>query len=220
MSETLVLRSNAMAKNDAVAAQNRAWFAERGILALNLISSPGAGKTSLLEAMAHRMGRGLGVITGDIQMTFDADRITAAGAQAVQIETGGSCHLTADMVRQELLARPWDGVRCMVIENVGNLVCPATYDLGERFKAAMLSTAEGDEKPAKYPALFLRADAVLISKTDLIPHTSFDITRAETDCRKLNPQTRLFRISCRTGEGLTDWFEWLDGVAASGNKPA
>jgi hydrogenase nickel incorporation protein HypB len=210
MSETLFLKSSAMQRNDMVAARNRAWFAGRGVLAFNLISSPGAGKTALLEAMAARWGQTLGVITGDIQMAYDAERIAKAGAQAVQIETGGSCHLTAEMVAKELAAQPWDGLRLMVIENVGNLVCPATYDLGEAFKVAMLSVTEGDEKPAKYPALFNRAEAVLINKLDLLPHVRFDLARAEGDCRKLNAEVSLFRVSCTTGEGLGSWFDLLD----------
>ncbi|MBN8219023.1 MAG: hydrogenase nickel incorporation protein HypB [Spirochaetes bacterium] len=198
-----------MAKNDLVAAENRAWFRCRGMRALNFISSPGAGKTSLLEAMAARLGRKLGVITGDIQMTFDADRIAKAGAQAVQIETGGSCHLTAEQIRKELLARPWDGVETMVIENIGNLICPSTYELGEFFKVALLSVTEGDEKPAKYPALFLRAEAVLLTKIDLLPHVNFDVARAERDCLKLNADAKLLHLSCKTGQGLDAWMDWL-----------
>jgi hydrogenase nickel incorporation protein HypB len=219
VSETLFLKSSAMQKNDAVAARNRAWLAGRGVLGLNLISSPGAGKTALLEAMAGRWGRALGVITGDIQMTFDAERIAKAGAQAVQIETGGSCHLTAEMVAKELAARPWDGLRLMVIENVGNLVCPAGYDLGESLKVAMLSVAEGDEKPAKYPALFTCAQAVLINKVDLLPYVRFDLARAEADCRKLNPDAELFKASCTTGEGLEAWFSYLEGKLRASAKP-
>jgi len=211
VSETLFLKSSAMQRNDQVAARNRAWLAGRGVLALNLISSPGAGKTALLEAMAARWGQSLGVITGDIQMTFDAERIAKAGAQAVQIETGGSCHLTADMVAKELESRPWEGLRLMVIENVGNLVCPAGYDLGEALKVAMLSVAEGDEKPAKYPALFTRAEAVIINKVDLLPYVRFDMARAEADCRKLNPDAALFKVSCTTGEGLDAWCQYLAG---------
>jgi hydrogenase nickel incorporation protein HypB len=205
MSESLVLKSSAMARNDLVASQNRLFFKERGILAFNLISSPGAGKTSLMEAMAKTWGQSLGVITGDIQETFDAERITASGAQAVQIETGGGCHLTAEMVRKELEARAWAGLKIMVIENVGNLVCPAAYDLGEAFKVAMLSVTEGDEKPAKYPALFLRADAVLINKIDLLPYVRFNMERAVADCLKLNSQAKIFKLSCTTGEGLEEW---------------
>ncbi len=220
MSETLFLRSSAMQKNDAVAARNRAWFAGRGALALNLISSPGAGKTALLEAMAGRWGRSLGVITGDIQMTFDAERVAKAGAQAAQIETGGSCHLTAEMVAKELATRPWEGLRLMVIENVGNLVCPATYDLGEALKVAMLSVAEGDEKPAKYPALFHRAGAVLINKLDLLPYVRFDLARAEGDCLKLNAEAALFRVSCSSGEGLAAWFDFVDAKLRAMGKDA
>lgn len=209
MPETIPIKSSAMAKNDAVAAENQAWFRGRGMKCFNLISSPGAGKTSLLEAMAARLGPRLGVITGDIQMTFDADRIAKAGAQAVQIETGGSCHLTAEQVRKELLARPWAGVETMVIENIGNLICPSTYELGEFFKVALLSVTEGDEKPAKYPALFLRAEAVLFTKIDLLPYVNFDVARAERDCLKLNADARLLRLSVKTGEGVDDWMAYL-----------
>jgi len=210
MSETLFIRSSAMERNDAVARENRAFFAERKILCFNLISSPGAGKTALLERMAQRWGQALGVITGDIQMCFDAERIAQAGAQAVQIETHGSCHLTAESVAKELKARPWPGLRLMVIENVGNLVCPSTYDLGESFKVAMLSVTEGDEKPAKYPALFNRAEIVLVNKIDLLPYVDFKMERAIEDCHKLNGAAMVFKISCRNLEGLEEWFIHLE----------
>jgi hydrogenase nickel incorporation protein HypB len=213
MTQTVSVNTAATSRNDAVARQIRATLQERGILAINLMSSPGSGKTSLLERMGERMGTALAVITGDVQMTFDADRINRSGAQAVQIETRGACHLSAMVVQKALSDVNLDGVRILVIENVGNLVCPAAYDLGERFKVAMLSVAEGDEKPAKYPALFVRAAAVIVSKIDLIPYVNFDVERAERDCRALNNAVRLFRVSCTTGEGIDQWCSYLQGAA-------
>jgi hydrogenase nickel incorporation protein HypB len=197
------------ALNDEVAAANRRFFEERRLLVLNMISSPGSGKTSILEVMARQLGEGLAVITGDIQTTLDADRITRAGAKAVQIETGGSCHLTAPMIRDALSDFDLRPGALLVIENIGNLVCPSTYNLGEHIKVAVLSVTEGDEKPIKYPALFTRAQAVLVNKIDLLPYTCFDIKRASEDCYKLNNQMRFFKLSCTTEEGFTDWFAFL-----------
>jgi hydrogenase nickel incorporation protein HypB len=180
---------------------------------LNLISSPGSGKTSLLEALGRRWGRKLAVVTADIQTTQDADRIARAGAKALQIETGGTCHLTAMMVRDSLQRLDMNGVDFLVIENIGNLICPAGYDLGESAKVAILSVAEGDEKPSKYPGLFLRAEAVVISKMDLLPYVNFDVERAESDCRKLNPNVKFFRVSVKTGDGLDAFAEYVEGLS-------
>jgi hydrogenase nickel incorporation protein HypB len=177
-----------------------------------MISSPGSGKTSILERMAARMGATLAVITGDIQTAFDADRLTRAGAAAVQIETGGACHLTAAMVQKALTGLELDDKKLLVIENVGNLVCPAAFDLGEDKKIAVLSVAEGDEKPAKYPALFTRASVVLVNKIDLLPYVKFSIDRVQDDCRKLNRDIKLFPLSCTTGEGFEEWMEYCEGL--------
>jgi hydrogenase nickel incorporation protein HypB len=209
MTEKINVQTSALSKNDLVAAENRSFINGKGILAINLISSPGSGKTSLLEAMAKRLGPKMAVITGDVQMTFDADRVNAAGSKAVQIETHGSCHLTALMVQEKLKELSLDGVKVLVIENIGNLVCPSNYDLGECFKVALLSVTEGDEKPLKYPALFLRAAVVMVTKTDLLPHVNFDLQRVKNDCLKLNPETRIFTTSAKTGEGVDEWVAYL-----------
>jgi hydrogenase nickel incorporation protein HypB len=210
--EVISVKELAKKKNEEAAAQNRELFRSKGWRVLNLISSPGSGKTALLEALGRRWGTRLAVLTADIQTTQDADRIQAAGAKALQIETGGTCHLTAMMVRDSLAKLDMDGVEFLVIENIGNLICPAGYDLGESAKVALLSVAEGDEKPSKYPGLFLRAEAVVITKVDLLPHVTFDVARAEGDCRKLNPEVRFFRTSTRTGEGLEAFERYVEGL--------
>jgi hydrogenase nickel incorporation protein HypB len=212
MGETIRISTNVHAANDVSARRNRALFASRGIVALNMISSPGSGKTSILERMAQTYGASLAVVTGDIQTSFDADRLLKAGATAVQIETGGSCHLNAPMVERALATMNLDDKKLMVIENVGNLVCPATFDLGEALKIAVLSVAEGDEKPAKYPALFTRAAAVIVNKIDLLPYVRFDIARVKEDCRKLNANARVFALSCSTGEGFEEWLKYCEGL--------
>ncbi|MBN2188526.1 MAG: hydrogenase nickel incorporation protein HypB [Chitinispirillaceae bacterium] len=208
MGESIRIASSVYAANDAVARQNRALFAGKRLTVLNMISSPGSGKTSILERMASLWGRGLAVITGDVQTTLDADRLAAAGAAAVQIETGGACHLSALMVQKALAGMDLDNKKLLVIENVGNLVCPAAFDLGETMKIAVLSVAEGDEKPAKYPALFARAAAVVVNKTDLLPYVKFSVDRVREDCLKLNRGVRIFPLSCTTGEGLDKWMEY------------
>ena len=212
MGENIRIASNVNAANDLIARQNRMLFAHKKIPVLNMISSPGSGKTSVLERMAARLGASLAVITGDIQTTFDADRLTGAGATAVQIETGGSCHLSAAMVQKALRDLDLDGKKLLVIENVGNLVCPAAFDLGESRKIAVLSVAEGDEKPAKYPALFTRAAAVIVNKIDLLPYVNFSVDRVRDDCRKLNRDIKLFLLSCTTGEGFEAWMEYLKNL--------
>jgi hydrogenase nickel incorporation protein HypB len=212
MSESIKISANVHASNDVSARRNRALFEARGIIALNMISSPGSGKTSILERMARSYGASLAVITGDIQTTFDADRLIAAGATALQIETGGSCHLNAPMVERALASMDLDNKKLLVIENVGNLVCPATFDLGEARKIAVLSVAEGDEKPAKYPALFTRAAAVIVNKIDLLPYVRFDLARVKEDCRKLNSAAPLFALSCTSGEGFDAWLSYCAGL--------
>jgi hydrogenase nickel incorporation protein HypB len=210
MGDIVTVQKTAQEKNREIAEGNRAFFNEKKVLVINLISSPGSGKTALLEALSARLGKALTVITGDVQTELDAQRIRAAGGQAVQIETGGACHLNAEMVRAKCGALQWPGVRFLVIENVGNLVCPSSYDLGEHLKAAMLSVAEGDEKPIKYPALFVRAGLVIISKMDLLPHVRFNLQRAEDDCRKLNHAAAILRIASQTGAGLDELGRFLE----------
>lgn len=200
-----------LAKNDLIAERNRAWFDGREILALNLVSSPGAGKTALLERTIKDLGGELpiSVIEGDQQTLHDAERIKAAGAPAVQVNTGTGCHLEADMVRRGLdTLRPAFG-SVVMIENVGNLVCPALFDLGEQAKVVILSITEGEDKPLKYPHMFRAAELMILSKMDLAPHVGFDIARCEAMAREVNPSIRSIRLSAKSGEGLAEWYDWL-----------
>ena len=188
--------------NQSQADKNRQRFAQLGLRVVNLISSPGSGKTTFLQALAGRMGPALAVIVGDLRTDRDAVRIRQAGCQAVQIETQGACHLDAQAVAEALGGLNLEGVKLLVIENVGNLVCPASYDLGEHEKLALLSTPEGDDKVLKYPSIFSRVSTLVITKTDLLPYLEFDPDRAETECRSLNPDVTCWRLSAKSGEGL------------------
>jgi hydrogenase nickel incorporation protein HypB len=198
--------------NDAMAAHNRAHFDRHGVLALDLMSAPGAGKTALLEATIDAL-RGelrLAVIEGDLETENDAQRVRAKGVPAVQITTGGACHLDAHMVHEALHALSLEGVDILFIENVGNLVCPAGFDLGQHRDVALLSVTEGDDKPAKYPVLFKSADVVMLSKADLLAHVGeFDPARAERCLRNLANDAPLLTLSARTGAGMQAWLDWL-----------
>lgn len=197
--------------NDQAAAANAAFFARRNILCLNMISSPGSGKTTLLsrtiEGLKDRVR--IGVIEGDLKTDLDAQRIRRTGAPAIQIETSGACHLTALQVSAAVKELPTDSLDIIVIENVGNLVCPSAFELGESARVVVLSTAEGDDKPAKYPGTFAKANVVLINKIDLLGHVDFDVAKVQRDARGLNPNVKIFAVSARTGEGLTDWYDYL-----------
>ena len=208
---TLELEQAVLAKNDQLAADNRAWLSEHAITAVNLMSSPGAGKTTLLEHTIRDADRPVSVIEGDQETVFDAERIRAAGARAVQVNTGAGCHLDAAMV-QRALARlePPDG-SLLFIENVGNLVCPALFDLGEARKTVVISVTEGDDKPLKYPHMFAAADLVVVNKTDLLPYVDFDMNRLTADARKVQPGLEILSVSARTGENLDAWHAWLHG---------
>ena len=194
-----------------MAAKNRAWFAGREILALNLVSSPGAGKTTLLERTIKDLNGELPlfVIEGDQATTNDGERIRAAGAPAVQVNAGTGCHLEADMVAAGLMQLKPSAGSVVMIENVGNLVCPAMFDLGERAKVAILSVTEGEDKPLKYPHMFPAAELMILNKTDLLPHVDFDVERAIANAREVNPEISVLRVSAKTGEGLEAWYNWL-----------
>lgn len=218
VSRTIKLEQDILAKNNAYAAKNREWLAGRGVFALNLVSSPGSGKTTLLvktiEAMKGRMG--IAVIEGDQQTSHDAERIRATGAPAIQINTGKGCHLDAHMVGHALEKLPLDDNAVLMIENVGNLVCPAAFDLGEAGKVVILSVTEGEDKPLKYPDMFRAARLMLVNKCDLLPYLSFDIEQAIAHARRVNPQIEILRVSATTGQGMADWFAWIEkGVSAT-----
>ncbi|MBD5552858.1 MAG: hydrogenase nickel incorporation protein HypB [Desulfovibrio sp.] len=207
---------NILEANEKMADELRADFDRRGILCLNLISSPGAGKTTLLEhTLADLAPRfKMAVIEGDLQTDNDARRVAASGCQAVQINTSGGCHLNSSMVAEAFRQLDPDGLDILFIENVGNLVCPVEFDCGEDAKIAILSVAEGDDKPEKYPLLFHLAQCMLLTKTDLLPHVDFDSERAFHLARKLNPGLDIIEISCRREQGLQAWYEWLAAALA------
>ena len=206
------IEQNILAKNDQYAAANRARLAAGGILALNLVSSPGSGKTTLLtralEDLKQRID--LAVIEGDQETANDADRIRETGVQAVQINTGKGCHLDAHMVGHALDSLNFGDQGLLFIENVGNLVCPASFDLGEAHKVAILSVTEGEDKPLKYPDMFHAADLLLLNKVDLLPYLDFDVERCIAYARQVNPTIEVIRCSARSGEGLQEWYQWLE----------
>ena len=214
--QTVKVKSPVMAKNDEIAALNRGRLDRLGILGVNIMSSPGSGKTTLLETMARKLKGDMMVIEGDVQTRRDAERIELAGCAAYQIETRGACHLDAKVVSEAMDALPLEAVRpkLLVIENVGNLICPSGYDLGERIRIGLLSVPEGDDKVLKSPSLFSRISVAVISKIDLLPHLDFDVDRVEEECRGLAPGIRIFRLSARTGEGMEAFCSFLlDEVA-------
>jgi hydrogenase nickel incorporation protein HypB len=219
---TVELGQAVLQKNNELAARNRAWFAGREILALNLVSSPGAGKTTLLERTIKdlRDKHRLYVIEGDQATANDGERIQAAGAPAVQINTGTGCHLEADMVARALqeLSPAFGSV--VMIENVGNLVCPALFDLGERAKVAIVSVTEGEDKAAKYPHMFQAASLVIVNKIDLLPHLKFDIARCLDTIRAVNPGAEIIQLSATSGEGLDRWYGWIAAESRSARPGA
>ncbi len=198
-----------LARNDELAGDNRRWLADRGVVAVNLMSSPGSGKTTLLERTIRELGRSVSVVEGDQETTYDADRIRAAGARAVQVNTGSGCHLDATMVHQALVALAPERDSLVVVENVGNLVCPALFDVGESAKVVVISVTEGDDKPLKYPHMFAVADLVLVNKTDLLPYVDFDVDRLTADARRLKSGVEVLTLSAKTGAGFENWFGWL-----------
>ena len=202
---------NVTKANDQIAAQNQRLLDEEKVLAVNLMASPGAGKTSFLmctiETLRGRMR--VGAIEGDTASQVDADRVATSGVPVVQINTGGGCRLDANMVRPALEQLPLDEIDLLLIENVGNLVCPAGLALGEHVNVVISSLPEGDDKPYKYPGMFVAVDAVVINKMDLLPYLEFDLPSYRDLIAGLNPEARIFEVSCRTGEGLEEWAEWL-----------
>jgi len=206
------IETRILAKNDALASANRDRLASRNVLSINLMSGPGAGKTTLLERTIRELGQAtaLFVVEGDQATSNDGERIRAAGAPVVQVNTGTGCHLDAEMIAKGLdELDPCTG-SILIIENVGNLVCPALFDLGEHRKVAILSVTEGDDKPLKYPHMFRAADLMLINKIDLLPHVDFDVNRAYANARAVNPGIAMLQTSARTAEGLPQWYRWLE----------
>ncbi|MEI6244279.1 MAG: hydrogenase nickel incorporation protein HypB [Acidobacteriota bacterium] len=213
----ITIERKVLEKNDAFAAQNRQTFAEARLFAINVVSSPGAGKTSLLEQTIERL-RGqlrLSVVEGDVQTDLDAQRVARYGAPVVQIVTNGGCHLEAKLVQDALARLDLTATDLLVIENVGNLVCPANYDLGEAMKVVLLSTTEGDDKPLKYPAMFRNASVLVVNKIDLIPYVNCKIDTLIANAHSINPALRVFQVSCTTGVGMDDWCAWLAAQVAA-----
>jgi hydrogenase nickel incorporation protein HypB len=211
VSDIITIERRVLEKNDAVAAANRQRFATHGLTVLNVVSSPGAGKTTLLERTFERLGRSVrvGVIEGDVQTDLDAQRVAKFGVPVVQIVTNGACHLEANLVERALDSLDLANLDLVVIENVGNLVCPAGYDLGEAMKVVVLSTTEGEDKPLKYPAMFRHASVLIINKIDLLPYSGTRLDAIRRNAVSVNPDLLIFETSCTTGQGLAEWCEWL-----------
>lgn len=207
------LESQILGANDLIARRNSAHFRENQILVVNLMSSPGSGKTTLLERTIDALADSLkmAVIEGDLYTDQDARRIEKKGVKVVQINTDGTCHLDAGMVERAFKEIAYDGLQLLFIENVGNLVCPAEFNLGEDLRVVLATTTEGNDKITKYPLIFREAQAVVLNKIDLLPYTEFDLDRFREDVQRINPQARIFMISGRTGQGINEWTQWLLG---------
>ncbi len=215
ITENLIIGEAILAKNDYLAQHNRDWFAQRDITALNLMSSPGSGKTSLLERTIAELGttHPVCVIEGDQETTFDTERIRRAGARAVQVNTGAGCHLDAPMVQKAVEALDPESGSWLFIENVGNLVCPALFDVGENAKVVIISVTEGQDKPLKYPHMFSVADLVIVNKTDLLPYVDFDLEAFRSYAYRINRTADIMPMSVKSGDGLTAWYAWLEKSA-------
>jgi hydrogenase nickel incorporation protein HypB len=217
---TVLLAQKVLARNDQLAATTRAWLASRGVTAVNLMSSPGSGKTTLLQRTAVAMTGSvqISVIEGDQETALDADRVRAAGCRAVQVNTGAGCHLDAAMVARALRELQPESGSIVVIENVGNLVCPALFDLGEAVRVVLASVTEGADKPAKYPHMFRHANLVLVTKRDLLPYVDFDMARFRADLKAVSPGAEVMEISAVTGDGMRAWADWLSGQAGRAHQ--
>lgn len=207
--ELHLLERRVLDKNDRIAERNRGWFAGRRVLALNLMSSPGAGKTCLLERTLREISGPTAVIEGDQETTMDAERIRATGAPAIQVNTGKGCHLEAEMIWQSLQQLPLKEQTTLFIENVGNLVCPSLFDLGEHARVVLMSITEGEDKPLKYPHMFRSADLVLLTKIDLLPYLDYDLPRALQAIQEVQPDAQILQVSARSGEGMEAWYTWV-----------
>ena len=219
-SRTIILQQKVLAKNDELAERNRAFLADRGAVMVNLMSSPGAGKTTLLESCAKLLTDlpQVSVIEGDQETALDADRIKAAGCSVVQINTGVGCHLDSEMVAAALKELDPEPGGVVIVENVGNLVCPALFDLGESARIVLASVTEGGDKPLKYPHMFRQADLVLVTKIDLLPYVDFDLDQYRADVGRLNARAELLTVSARTGEGMAAWCDWLKARAVPAGR--
>jgi hydrogenase nickel incorporation protein HypB len=213
MTERIRIVEDIMGANDQLAAQNRADLDAAGVFAINLMASPGAGKTSLIEQTLGKLAGSLrvAVVDGDIATSIDADRAAAAGATAVQINTGGDCHLDAVMLRQALGQLELDKLDLLIVENVGNLICPASFQLGTHKSVLIASVPEGDDKPYKYPVMYKGVDTLVINKVDLLPYIKFDMDYFRKGVELLNPDLETFPVSCVTAEGLDEWVAWVKG---------
>ena len=220
--EKINIEKKILGENERHAFENIVFLTEKKKLCLNMISSPGSGKTTILTRTINELKDRvrIGVIEGDIQTDIDAERIRATEAPVIQINTEGACHLSAPQISEALKNLPIDELDLIFIENVGNLVCPSAFALGENGKIAVLSVAEGDDKPAKYPAIFAKSKALLLNKIDLLEsgHVDFDLERAKADARRLNKSLEIFPISARTGQGMADWYDWLVNSVAETAK--
>jgi len=214
----LPLEKKVLSENDRIAAGLRERFLARRVFCLNFISSPGAGKTSLLERTLEHLSPNerVGLLTGDIQTDNDAKRLARFGFRVKQITTGGTCHLDARMIERALADWPLESLDTLLIENVGNLVCPSSYDLGEAAKVVVLSVAEGEDKPLKYPAIFFKSELMILNKTDLLPYVSFDLAKARAYALQVHPGMEIIELSCKTSAGVDDWMKWLARRRESG----
>ena len=219
----VTIAQNILAANDTIAQEIQRSLAVRGIRTINIMSSPGAGKTTLLERTIERLHGyrghlGIGVIEGDVETSADAERIEAAGAETVQINTRGACHLEAHMIRDALAETELARIELLFVENIGNLVCPAAWNLGEDTRVVVVSTTEGDDKPAKYPQMFAASEVMIVNKLDLLPYVDYDVEKVKRHALAINPHLRIFEMSCRTGAGLDAWCDWLLNFAAEKNE--